>query len=143
MNSPAASKREAKAVAAELRPAEAPPHREVVTVARPAAPPRMSLAASSDRPTVPQVHLDEPRGDAASPPASQPHPAAPVRQADEAEPLTAALRRFHITVSKRFLAKLSTARDALSHSHPGADTGPCSMPPSTSSSRSTTGGRAS
>ena len=67
-------------------------------------------------------HLDEPRGDAASPPTPQPHPAAPVRQADEAEPLTAELRRFHITVSKRFLAKLSAARDALSHSHPGADT---------------------
>jgi hypothetical protein len=117
-----ASKREAQAVAAELRPAEAAPHREVITVARPMAPPRMSLAASSDRPTVPQFHLDEPRGDAPSPPAPQPHPAAPARQRDEAEPLTAELRRYHITVSKRFLAKLSAARDALSHSHPGADT---------------------
>ncbi len=117
-----ASKREAKAVAAELRPAEAAPHREVVTVARPVAPPRMSIAAGSDRATDRAVHPDEPRADAPSPPAPLPRPAAPVRQPDEAEPLTAELRRYHITVSKRFLAKLSAARDALSHSHPGADT---------------------
>jgi len=51
-----ASKREAKAVAAELRPSEAAPHREVVTVPRPAAPPRMSLAAGSDRATDRAVH---------------------------------------------------------------------------------------
>jgi hypothetical protein len=36
------------------------------------------------------------------------------------EPLTAQLRRLHLTVSKRFLEKLSQARDALSHSKPGA-----------------------
>jgi hypothetical protein len=41
---------------------------------------------------------------------------------DEAEPLTGELRRLHVTVSRRFLAKLAAARDALSHSHPGADT---------------------
>ena len=117
-----ASKREAQAVAAELRPAEAAPHREVVTVARPVPPPRMSIAPSSDGPTVLLVHLDEPRAAGANPPAPLPLPAAPVRQSDEVEPLTAELRRYHLTVSKRFLAKLSAARDALSHSHPGADT---------------------
>src|SRR5512133_481431 len=37
------------------------------------------------------------------------------------EPLTADLRRLHVTVSKRFTEKLEAARDALSHSHPGAD----------------------
>jgi hypothetical protein len=37
------------------------------------------------------------------------------------EPLTADLRRLHVTVSKRFTQKLEAARDALSHSHPGAD----------------------
>ena len=37
------------------------------------------------------------------------------------EPLTANLRRLHVTVSKRFTEKLEAARDALSHSHPGAD----------------------
>jgi hypothetical protein len=42
---------------------------------------------------------------------------------DEVEPLTGELRRFHVTVSKRFLAKLAAAHDALSHSHPGATAG--------------------
>ena len=37
-----------------------------------------------------------------------------------AEPLTADLRRLHVTVSRRFLAKLEEARSALSHSHSGA-----------------------
>jgi hypothetical protein len=37
------------------------------------------------------------------------------------EPLTADLRRLHVTVSKRFIQKLDAARDALSHSHAGAD----------------------
>ena len=36
------------------------------------------------------------------------------------EPLTADLRRYHVTVSKRFLAKLEAARAALSHSKRGA-----------------------
>ena len=98
------------------------PHREVVTVTRPVAPRRMSIAADSPSARRNRVHPDEPRGDAPSPPASLLRPAAPVRQPDEAEPLTAELRRYHITVSKRFLAKLSAARDALSHTHPGADT---------------------
>jgi len=31
------------------------------------------------------------------------------------------LRRLHVTVSKRFMEKLEAARDALSHSHAGAD----------------------
>ncbi len=39
---------------------------------------------------------------------------------DVAVPLTADLRRFHVTVSRRFMAKLEEARAALSHSHPNA-----------------------
>jgi hypothetical protein len=39
---------------------------------------------------------------------------------DVAEPLTADLRRLHVTVSRRFLAKLDAARSALSHARPGA-----------------------
>ncbi len=35
-------------------------------------------------------------------------------------PLTADLRRLHVTVSKAFLEKLEEARASLSHSHPGA-----------------------
>jgi 5-methylcytosine-specific restriction endonuclease McrA len=48
-------------------------------------------------------------------PASTPAPRS------DAQPLTADLRRLHVTVSKRFMEKLEAARDALSHSHPGAD----------------------
>jgi hypothetical protein len=49
-------------------------------------------------------------------------PAPPAPTLDRAEPLTADLRRFHITVSKRFLDKLAAARDALSHRKPDAGT---------------------
>src|SRR5574342_242853 len=38
------------------------------------------------------------------------------------EPLTAELRRLHVTVSRRFLDKLEAARSALSHARPGAST---------------------
>jgi len=85
------SKAEARAVAVELRPGAAP-RREVVTL----------------------VHLDEPEGRAA--PTSTPTPTA--RPA--VEPLTADLRRLHVTVSRRFLDKLEAAREALSHARPGA-----------------------
>jgi hypothetical protein len=37
------------------------------------------------------------------------------------EPLTSELSRLHVTVSRRFLSKLAAAKDALSHSHPGAN----------------------
>jgi hypothetical protein len=47
--------------------------------------------------------------------------APPAAPRSTVEPLTANLRRLHITVSKRFIQKLESARDALSHSHPGAD----------------------
>ena len=117
------SKQEAKAVAAELRPAEAAPHRDVVTVPALAAPAkavtRLEVAACHATPGT-LVQPDELRGEAPS----SPRPPAPLPAArpDEVEPLTGDLRRFHTTVSKRFLDKLAAARDALSHSHPGADT---------------------
>jgi hypothetical protein len=51
---------------------------------------------------------------------------APTRPArggrDEVEPLTTELRRLSTTVSARFLQKLATARDGLSHSMPRATT---------------------
>ena len=120
-----ASKREAKAVAAELRPAEAAPHRDVVTVVL-AAPAKavtgLELAISHATP-VAVVHPDELRGEVPASVTCPPPPAPlPAARPDEVEPLTGDLRRFHTTVSKRFLAKLAAARDALSHSHPGADT---------------------
>ena len=83
----------------------------------PATPPLPALALSQ------AFHLDE----AAQPLEETPHvaPPAPLAPApvprSSTEPLTADLRRLHVTVSKRFMEKLEAARDALSHSHPGAD----------------------
>jgi hypothetical protein len=67
--------------------------------------------------------LDEPlRANSESPPqegrslsVTVPQPAPTV-----VEPKTADLSRVHITFSRQFLRKLDAARDALSHSHPGA-----------------------
>jgi 5-methylcytosine-specific restriction endonuclease McrA len=116
------SKQEAKAVAAEIAPREAPPHRAVVTAVAPvvaamrgAAPPldlgHQSFRLDETPPTHAIVAAPQPTLPAAAPPPRT-----------LTEPLTADLRRLHITVSKRFLEKLEAARDALSHSHPGADT---------------------
>ena len=121
-----ASKREAKAVAAELRPAEAAPHRDVVTVLPLAAPAKALTrleVATWPAPPDALVQPDELRSEIpASPPRLPPLVPVSAARLDEVEPLTGDLRRFHTTVSKRFLAKLAAARDALSHSHPGADT---------------------
>jgi hypothetical protein len=114
-----ASKTEAKAVAAEILPAEAIPRREVVTavprgqaerVEPPALPLVVAPEASEPRQTGAEVRPDEP--------ALLPAPRAAPRTV--ALPLTADAHRLHVTVSKRFLAKLEAARDALPHSHPGA-----------------------
>ncbi|MGB8929735.1 MAG: HNH endonuclease, partial [Anaeromyxobacteraceae bacterium] len=53
----------------------------------------------------------------------EPQPSLPPRPPalTSVQPLTAEARRLHMTVSKRFLEKLEVAREALSHSHPGAD----------------------
>jgi hypothetical protein len=116
------SKREAKEVTAELLPAATPPLREVVTVVQAHAP---VLALSLP----PAISIPPSRGS----PANLPHansivpgvaPAPSTSPAQSAtfdvEPLTAELRRLHLTVSKRLVDKLDAARDALSHSHPGA-----------------------
>jgi len=93
------SKKEAKEVSAEIRPLEAAPHRLVVTAARPAPAPREATAQPPVAgPPLPRVRPDEPRA-AELPMASQPAPA-------KVEPLSADLRRLHITVSKRFMQKL-------------------------------------
>ena len=41
---------------------------------------------------------------------------------DDVEPLTADLRRLHVTVSREFLRELEQARDGLSHAIPNATT---------------------
>jgi HNH endonuclease len=126
------SKQEAKAISAELKPAEAAPRRDVVTMAQPtppaaAAQPIMATPrpeAGTQRATAGREGwLDEPRTGGQPPVTSPPPaPARPVARPDEAEPLTGELRRLHVTVSRRFLAKLDAAREALSHSHPGRGT---------------------
>jgi hypothetical protein len=111
------SKREAKEVVAELLPAAAPPLRTVVTPVRSApqaSPGPLVLPEEPDRPAGVQT------GYLAEAPQVVPAPAPQRQQPAQVEPLTAEKSRLHVTVSRRFSAKLSAARDALSHSHPGA-----------------------
>ncbi len=124
------SKAEAKAVSAELRPAEAAPRREVITTVRTpaAAAPSLALQAGAEAPGRREeraVHPDEPIvpnqpeaiDDTGAPLLAAPAPRA---RAEAPEPLTGELSRLHVTVSRRFLEKLEAARAALSHSRPGA-----------------------
>ena len=68
---------------------------------------------SSQRGDAPAVY---PAGSVCSTPARGHHS----DDRDLIEPLTADLRRFHVTVSRRLLGKLEAARAALSHAKPGA-----------------------
>jgi hypothetical protein len=133
-----ASKLEAKAVAAELSPRQGAPHRMVVTAVAPIHGVRQAegacarqgagdsaalttgtsreLALSQTPFRLDETHSAQPSSAAPAPTIA---PSAPPRTTSE--PLSADLRRLHVTVSKRFMAKLEAARDALSHSHPGAD----------------------
>jgi hypothetical protein len=132
------SKREAAEVVAEIRPVEAPPRRAVVTSLRPSAKAEVTLnlepsnaragsvtdVPGLERTATVQVHPENltHANSPADARGSSSH-AEPLRiepQPTEVEPLTADLRRYHLTVSKRFLAKLGAARDALSHAKPGA-----------------------
>ncbi len=101
------SKREAMAVAAEIRP-EAAPQRTVVTALAPE--PTLALPIAPPRALAPDpgqvaFHPDE-------------KPVAKPR--DVAVPVNAQESRMHVTVTRRLLDKLAAARDALSHSKPGA-----------------------
>jgi hypothetical protein len=113
------SKCEAKAVSAALAPEEAPARRQVVTRLRLEEP-----RPSAVQPVEPPRLVPGESGSAAEPrspaPASAPWPA-PAPKHDSAEPLTAELRRLHITVSSRFLEKLAATTAALSHTHPGGN----------------------
>ena len=114
------SSREAKKVTAELVPVDTPPLRDIVTVVQPGAP-ALALTFPPANPPPPSRGSAPNHGDATlSVPDVVPVPVAPQQGASVVEPLTADLRRLHLTVSKRLLDKLDAARDALSHSHPGA-----------------------
>ncbi|MFL5413264.1 MAG: HNH endonuclease [Myxococcales bacterium] len=116
------SKKEAMEVAATVHPATVAPRREVVT-ALPAASsaraepieaaPGSSAAAQLVQPVEPILF---PTGGGVA----LPLPTPPRR--DCAEPLSEALSRLHVTVSRRFLEKIEAARAALSHLRPGAST---------------------
>jgi 5-methylcytosine-specific restriction endonuclease McrA len=139
------SKREAQALAVTISPRASPPRREVVTTVRQAAPAlalAMPTSAASERDSVLPVEPERsfaapvvedamraelgftPRGPAGACQLQTDAPAktnAPVPPPPTSfEPLTADLRRLHVTVSRRLLDKLEKARAALSHSHPGA-----------------------
>ncbi len=107
------SKRKAQEIVAGIRPVEAPPRRTVVTaVARPATQHARELQLPACDATESHRALPVERDGTESQPIRTPR--------DEAVPLTAALQRLHVNVSKRFLEKLAAARDALSHSKPRA-----------------------
>ncbi len=136
------SKREAAEVAAAIRPDESAPRRAVVTVVRAAAGavPRATepapLPLGTGRSSGAGVQLEgRPHANSAPPPAAMMSqagvplappvlpapPRTPVREDRSVTvPLTADLRRLHVTVSKTFLEKLEKARASLSHSRPGA-----------------------
>jgi hypothetical protein len=118
------SKREAREVAAALDPVATPPRREVVTALRPASAALAGPASGSPDATSLSVVLpEEPEVRATDhPPALVPTLPARPPPPSTSEPLTEALSRLHLTVSKDFLAKLEAARDALSHSRPDAAT---------------------
>jgi hypothetical protein len=132
------SKREAMALAAELQPATAAPHRDVITALLPVAPPLLPSRPAFQPVEVPGMPSSNPErafqpveivgtpvapnpGRASNSTEALPTSPAPIPvRRDSSQPLTGELSRLHITVSKRFLEKLEAARDALSHARPGA-----------------------
>ncbi len=124
------SAREAQELVAELQPRQVPATRVVVTrVEAPAAPsrsepvvpqsfggpPLLSLAARD------QAHLDVvPLPQLLTSEVANGGGGRPQAPRDETEPLTADLRRLHITVSRQLLKKLEAARSGLGHAIPGA-----------------------
>jgi hypothetical protein len=121
------SRRDAAFVAASICPVENPPVREfIVTSVHSDA--RAQLPAAADVACSPQpesastdlfrpAEIEAPARDVPPPAPARVAPAPP---AMTVEPLAADLARIHMTVPRRLLEKLEAARDALSHSHPGA-----------------------
>ena len=125
------SSQEAKEVVAALMPMASPPVRAVVT--KLAAPVAVAQATAQARAVAPRVELPElpmavplqapATAETAAVQLTEPllnHPARDAERRAVVEPLTAELRRLHITVDAQFLKMLDTARDGLSHSIPGA-----------------------
>jgi hypothetical protein len=124
------SKKEARAVAAEILPAEVVQHREVVT-GMPGSSQHGSSVFRLDETAMTQVGATPPGSPPPGPPpptgtaaaAASRDPRDPSPLPISTEPLTAELCRLHITVSRRFLVKLDAARAGQSHAQAGATAG--------------------
>ncbi len=129
------SSRDAAFVAASIRPVENAPRRDFLV--RPVRAVAAVATTSSDRPEAPAG----PSGSLASGARTghggrsegggTGHIAAAMPQRPDrpaVKPLDAERARVSMTVSRRLLDKLAAARDALSHSHPGASEEECSRP---------------
>ena len=124
------SSRDAAFVAASIRPVENAPRRDFLV--RPVRAVAAVATTSSDRPEAPagpsgSLALRAPEtpaadGAKAAPSVASPlpRPTAPALDRPAVKPLDAERARVSMTVSRRLLDKLAAARDALSHSHPGA-----------------------
>jgi hypothetical protein len=122
------SKQAAKEVAVEIKP-EVAPQRMVVTALHVPAAPGLAFAppvspdanATGSHPFRPdesrRASAEQPPQEVLSPAVAAPRSTCRTMTVD---PKTAEQSRVHITVSRAFLSKLEAARDALSHSHPGA-----------------------
>jgi hypothetical protein len=117
------SRQEAMEVVAELAPRPAPPLRQVTTAVRAPAP-EMFAAAAGPSSTATPTNASRGRPadllDANSPAESRGSSPQPRPERTVVEPVTADLRRLHITVRRAVLEKIAAARDALSHSMPNA-----------------------
>ncbi len=124
------SAREAAEVTAELQPREDSPLRTVVSLL---VPEQRSMVTASVAPgannalTLQSAPAEPTSGTRTFGPVLAPelvstHPARVVNPRDDVEPLTADLRRLHVTVSRQFLEELESARDGLSHAVPNATT---------------------
>jgi hypothetical protein len=115
------SARDAAFLAVSIRPVENPPVRDfLVTSVRgndTAAPP--SPPGAGPQLHTSEVPLSKPTPSSAASGTDQAGPA-PALDRPRIMPLDAERARVNMTVSRRLLGKLAAARDALSHSHPGA-----------------------
>jgi hypothetical protein len=119
------SRGDAMEVVAELQPHPAPPARTVVTTPRSA--PRQASSPCREDPVPASLSLAPVAAERVlSRMVSSPveltmsEGSCPALRRAEVVPLDADQRRLHLTVSKRFLAKLAAAADALAHTRPGA-----------------------
>jgi hypothetical protein len=122
------SSREAAEVTAALQPREQPPVRTVVSLLDPVQRPAPTDRVPAELVGAP-VLLPPPAelsggertlGAVLAPEPTWTHPARGVTPRDDVEPLSADLRRLHITVSRHLLKKLEAAQAGLGHALPGA-----------------------